>query len=66
MKDGRICWKQKEKATREKITVSLEKINQKVLEKERILKRYRQRLKQYRQNRTFQKRKKNILPPNGR
>ena len=38
----------------EKITVQLEEINQKVLAKEGRLKRYRQRVKQYRQNRTFQ------------
>ena len=43
-----------EKTTREKITVQLEEINQKVLAKERRLKRYRQGVKQYRQNRTFQ------------
>ena len=44
----------KEQATWEKITVQLEAINQKVMAKEGILKRYRQRVKQYRQNRTFQ------------
>ena len=44
----------KEQATWEKITVQLEEINQKVLAKEGRLKRYRQRVKQYRQNRTFQ------------
>ena len=44
----------KEKATRRKITVQLEEINQKVLAKEGRLKRYRQSVKQYRQNRTFQ------------
>ena len=43
-----------EKTTREKITVQLEEINQKVLAKEGRLKIYRQRVKQYRQNRTFQ------------
>ena len=37
-----------------KITVQLEQINQKVLVKEGRLKRCRQRVKQYRQNRTFQ------------
>ena len=36
------------------IIVQLEEINQKVLAKEGRLKRYRQRVKQYRQNRTFQ------------
>ena len=43
-----------EEATQEKITVQLEEINQKVLAKEGRLKRYQQRIKQYRQNRTFQ------------
>ena len=43
-----------EQATWGKITVQLEKINQKALAKEGRLKRYRQRVKQYRQNRTFQ------------
>ena len=37
-----------------KITVQLEEIYQKVLTKEGRLKRYRQGVKQYRQNRTFQ------------
>ena len=41
----------KEEATQEKINVQLEEINQKVLAKEGRLKRYRQRVKQYR---TFQ------------
>ena len=44
----------KEQATWGKITVQLEEINQKVLSKEGRLKRYRQRVKQYRQNKTFQ------------
>ena len=44
----------KENTTREKLTVQLEKIHQKVLANEGRLKRYRQRVKQYRQNRTFQ------------
>ena len=48
-----ISWK-KDQATWGKITVQLEEINQKVLAKEGRLKRYRQRVKQYRQNRTFQ------------
>ena len=42
------------KITREKISVQLEEINQKVLAKEGRLKRYRQRVKQNRLNRTFQ------------
>ena len=53
-KDPGICWKRMEKTTREKITVKLEEINQKILAKEGRLKRYRQRIKQYSQNRTFQ------------
>ena len=53
-KDSGICRNKKEKATQEKITVQLEEINQKVLVKERRLKRYQQRVKQYTQNRTFQ------------
>ena len=52
--DPRICGKRMEKTTREKITVQLEEINQKVLAEEGRLKRYRQRVKQYRQNRTIQ------------
>ena len=44
----------KEQTTWEKIAVQLEEINQKVLAKEGRLKRYRQRVKQHRQNRTFQ------------
>ena len=44
----------KEKTTQEKLTVQLEEIHQKILAKEGRLKRYRQRVKQYRQNRTFQ------------
>ncbi len=40
--------------TQEKTTVQFEEINQKVLAKEGRLKRYRQRVKQYRQNRTLQ------------
>ena len=44
----------KEQTTWEKITVQFEEINQKVQVKEGRLKRYRQMVKQYRQNRTFQ------------
>ena len=43
-----------EKTTRGKITVQLEEINQKVLANEGRLKRYRQRVKDYTQNGTFQ------------
>ena len=48
-------WRQKKgKAIQEKVTIQFEEINQKILAKEGRLKRYRQRAKQYRQNRTFQ------------
>ena len=53
-KNARIIRNRKEKTTQEKLTIQLEEINQKVLAKEGNLKRYRQRVKQYRQNRTFQ------------
>ena len=53
-KNSGIIWNRKEKTTHEKLTIKLEEINQKVLAKEGRLKRYRQRVKQYRQNRTFQ------------
>ena len=52
--DAGICKKRKEKATQEKITIQLLEINQKVLAKEERLKTYWQRVKQYRQNRSFQ------------
>ena len=58
-KDPRICGKRMEKTTREKITV------QKVLAKEGRLKRYRQRVKQYRQNRTFQNNETKFYPQLG-
>ena len=44
----------KEKTTQEKLTIKLEEIYQKVLAKDGTLKRYQQRVKQYRQNKTFQ------------
>ena len=53
-KDAGIIRNRKEKTTQEKITIQLEEINQKVLAKEGSLKRYRQRVKKYRQNRRFQ------------
>ena len=53
-RDDRIIRNKNEKTTREKLTIQLEEINQKVLAKEGRLKIYRQRVKQYRQNRTFQ------------
>ena len=51
----------KEQATWEKITIQLEEINQKILAKEVRLKRYRQKVKQYRQSRTFQNNEKNSV-----
>ena len=53
-KDAGICGFKKEKATQEKLTIKLKEIYQKVLVKEERFKRYRQRVKQYRENRTFQ------------
>ena len=53
-KDAGIITNRKEKTTQEKLTIQLEEINQKVPAKEGRLKRYRQRVKQYRQNRAFQ------------
>ena len=47
-------WKQNGKDNTRIKTVKLEEINQKVLAKEGILKRYRQRVKQYKKNWTFQ------------
>ena len=44
----------KRKQYKKKITKQLEEINQKVKAKEGRLRRYRQRVKQYRQNRIFQ------------
>ena len=49
-----ISGEKKEQATQEKITVQPEEINKKALAKKGRLKRYRQRVKQYRQNRIFQ------------
>ena len=53
-KRGAEISRKKEQATWGGITGQLEEINQKVLTKEGRLKRYRQRVKQFRQNRTFQ------------
>ena len=53
-KNAEINRNRKGKTTQEKLTIQLEEIYQKVLAKEGRLKRYRQRVKQYRQNRTFQ------------
>ena len=53
-KRGTEISEKNEQATWGIITVQLVEINQKVLAKEGRLKRYRQRVKQCRQNRTFQ------------
>ena len=53
-KNAGINRDRKVKTTQEKLTIQLEEIYQKVLAKDERLKRYRQRVKQYRQNRTFQ------------
>ena len=53
-KNAGINRNRKVKTTQEKLTIQLEEIYQKVLAKDGRLKRYRQRVKQYRQNRTFQ------------
>ena len=57
-KDAGICWNKKEKEARGKITLQHEEINQNELAKEGKLKRYRQRVKQYRQNWIFQNNKR--------
>ena len=49
-----ISGEKKEQATWGRIIVQLAKIKQKILAKEGRLKRYRQRVKQYRQNKTFE------------
>ena len=46
-------WKTKTKQ-QTNLTIQLEKINQKILAKEGKLKRYRDKVKQYKQNKTFQ------------
>ena len=61
MKRGaEIIWGKKEQTTWGKITVQLEEIDQKILAKEGRLKRYPQRVKEYRQNRTFQNNERNF------
>ena len=65
-KDAGIIRNRKEKPTLEKLTIQLEEINQKVLAKEGRLNRYRQRVKQYRQNRTFQSNEKKFYQQLGR
>ena len=53
-RDAGICRNKKEKQIQGKLTMQLEEINQKVLPKDGRLKRYRKRVKQYREKRTFQ------------
>ena len=50
-KNAGICRDKKEKGNTKKITTKLVELKQNILAKEGRLKRYRQRLKQYRQNR---------------
>ena len=66
MTQGAEIGGKKEQATWGKITVQLEEINQKVLAKEGRLKRYRQRVKQYRENRTFQNNERKFYQRLGR
>ena len=47
----RIYWNEKSKATSLEQTIQFKEINPKVLGKERRLKRYQHKIKQYRQNR---------------
>ena len=60
-KNAGTYWDKKEKATQVKKKIQLKKINRKVLVKEARLKRYRNRIKQYRQYRTIQNNEKKIL-----
>ena len=64
-KKARIFWDENSKATQLKQKIHLEEINQKVLAKEARLKRYRDRIKQYRQNRTFQNNERKFYPQVG-
>ena len=67
-KNAGTCRDKKEKAIKKekKITIQLQEINQKVLTKEGTLNRYRNRVKQYRHNRTFQNNEKKSLLISGR
>ena len=53
-KSAGTFWNKKRKATQEKMSIKLEETNQKVVAKDGRLKRYRDEVKQHRQNRTFQ------------
>ena len=59
-------WEVNGKDNKRKITVKLEEINQKVLAKEGRLNRYQQRVKQYRQNKTFQNNQRKFYQQLGR
>ena len=65
-KNAGIYRDKKGKATQEKITIQLEEINEKILAKQGRLKRYRQRLKQYRKNRNFENNKRKFYKQVGR
>ena len=54
MENKRLFSEKQRKSRRLEQNIQLKEINQKVLSKEERLKRYRDRAKQYRQNRTFQ------------
>ena len=64
-KDAGII-RNRKKTSQEKLTIQLEEVNEKVLAKEGRLKRYGQKVKQYRQNRTFHNHEKKILSTTGR
>ena len=61
-RDAEICGNRNEKSTQEEIIIQLEEMKQKVLAKEGRLKRYQQRVKQYRQNRAFQNNERKFYP----
>ena len=59
----KIYWDEAEKVRQLERKVQLEETNQKVVVKEGRLKRYRDRTKQYRQNRTFQNSERKFYQP---
>ena len=65
-KNTGTCWDKKEKSNSSKMTIRLDRINQKELMKEGRLKRYQDRVKQYRQNRTSLNNKKQFYRKVGR
>ena len=66
LKNMRLCSDKQRKARRLEQNMQLEEINQKVLAKEGRLKRYRDRAKQCRQNRTFQNNERKFYQQVGR